>query len=154
MWAQNVPLSNTHTLSPSLYCFAHVSWDVTSYQSLFCPSNKPFCDRWLGCVEGVKSSGRGCSKVKMVTIVRQNRGNFLFLFTVFKVITLLYLVLVCLTHIYLAFFYPTPFYLAFLSFTLFHLGRLVPFLLYLYLITGYQLCYGSYTEIRWLDPVQ
>ena len=27
------------------YCTAHVSWDVTGYQGLFCPSNKPVCDR-------------------------------------------------------------------------------------------------------------
>ncbi len=40
------------------YRIAHVSWDVTGYQGLFCPSNKTFYDRWLGCVRGVKSSGR------------------------------------------------------------------------------------------------
>ena len=27
------------------YCIAHVSWDVTGYQGLLCPSNKPFSDR-------------------------------------------------------------------------------------------------------------
>ena len=30
---------------PREYCIAHVSWDVTGYQGLFCPSNKPFCGR-------------------------------------------------------------------------------------------------------------
>lgn len=27
--------------SAARYCFAHVSWDVTEYQDLLCPLNKP-----------------------------------------------------------------------------------------------------------------
>ena len=103
-------------LLPFGSCITHVSWDVTGYQGLFCPSNKPFCDRWLGCVQGVKSSGRGVFIGWNGHYYEKSRGEFLFLFTVFKVITLFYLALV----------YPTLFDLAFLSFTLFHLGRLVP----------------------------
>lgn len=35
------------------YCTAHDGWDVTGNQGMFCPLNKPSCDRLLGgCIIG------------------------------------------------------------------------------------------------------
>ena len=39
------------------YCTAHEGWDFIGYQGLFCPWNKPSCDR----------SPEGCSQSKVVT---------------------------------------------------------------------------------------
>lgn len=72
----------------------------------------------------------------MVTIMRRIGAIFYF-YSVFKVITLFYLVLVYLTHIYLTFFYPTLFYLTFLSFALLKLCRSVPFFIVSTLLVSY-----------------
>ena len=40
------------------YCTAHDGWNVTDYQGLFCPLNKPSCDRSPGSVQLVKAGGR------------------------------------------------------------------------------------------------
>ncbi len=69
----------------------------------------------------------------------ESRGNFPFLFRVFKVITLFSLALVYLTHISLKFFYPTFFYLDFLFFTLFYLGYLVTLFIRSKLLVPYYL---------------
>ena len=50
--------------SSKIYCTAHGGWDVTGYQGLFCPSNKPSCDRLPGGVQLVKTGGRGVFVVK------------------------------------------------------------------------------------------
>lgn len=86
------------------YYFAHVSWDVIGYQGLFCPSNQPFCQ---GVYRGLKAVVGECSWVKMV-IIMGKIGVIFYFYSVFKVITLFYLVLVYLTHIYFTFFYPNP----------------------------------------------
>ncbi len=36
------------------YRFVHDGWNITAYQGLFCPPNKPACDRLLGSVQLVK----------------------------------------------------------------------------------------------------
>ena len=41
------------------YCIAHVSWDLAAYQGLFCPLNKPSCDRRLRLCTKVKSKWSG-----------------------------------------------------------------------------------------------
>ena len=40
------------------YCSAHDGWNVTGYQGLFCPLNKPSCGRLPECVQMVKAGGR------------------------------------------------------------------------------------------------
>ena len=57
------------------YCTAHEGWDVTGYQGLFCPSNKPSCDRLPGGVQLVKTGGRRVFVVKSGHLYLENRGN-------------------------------------------------------------------------------
>ena len=71
-----------------LCCFAQVGWDVTGYQGLFCPLNKPSCDQWLRCIQMVKSSDRGVSVAYIGHYVLKNRGKFHLSFNVFKNIIL------------------------------------------------------------------
>ena len=58
------------------YCIAHDGWDVTGYQSLFCPLNKPSCDRGLGCVQLVEAGGRAVFVVKSGHFYLENWVDF------------------------------------------------------------------------------
>ena len=57
------------------YCTAHDGWAVTSYQDLFCPLNKPFCDRLPGCVQVVKAGGWRVFVVENGHFYKRNRGT-------------------------------------------------------------------------------
>lgn len=46
------------------YCTAHDGWNVTGYQGLFYPSNKPSCARLPGGVQLVETGGRRVFIVK------------------------------------------------------------------------------------------
>ena len=73
------------------YCTstAHVGLNATSYSGLFCSLNKPICDRWLRCIHRVKGSGGRFFIAKIGHQREKNRGNFQFLFVVFRDVTLL-----------------------------------------------------------------
>lgn len=43
------------------YCTTHKGWNVTGYQSLFYPLNKPACDRLSGGVQVLKTVVGGYS---------------------------------------------------------------------------------------------
>ena len=69
-WSERVDFHSSvlRTIIPKIfssiamnYCTAHDGWDVTGYQGLFCPLNKPSCDRLSGCVQLVKAVVGGCS---------------------------------------------------------------------------------------------
>ncbi len=59
-----------------VYCTAYDSFNVTGYQGLFCLLNKPFCDRWLGCIQLIKAGGRGVFVVKSGYFYLENWGDF------------------------------------------------------------------------------
>ena len=145
------------------YCIANVSWDAIGYQGLFCPSNKPFCARWFGYVQRVKSSGRGVFIGWNGHYYGENTGNFLFLFTVFKVITLFSLALVYLSQFLLPHPLPSrfPLFHSFsprLSCPILHCKyftrTLVTVTSYLYMTRNTVLSYRYSTESRWLGSVK
>ena len=57
-----------------LYCFAHDGWNVTGYQGLSCPLNKPSCDRLPGCVQVVKAGGRRVFVVEIGHFYMKKQG--------------------------------------------------------------------------------
>lgn len=82
----DLTLTSPETSLSSSYCIAHDGLNVTGYQALFCPWNKPSWIRWLGRVQLVKAGDRGAFVVKSGHFYRKNWGDFEYLVTVFKVI--------------------------------------------------------------------